>query len=246
MKAVRKIFKALYFVYFYTVFAVALSLCYPFIYFLIRNPKNYPAVHNIRKWGCRVVLLITGIWYKKIELYKLQKEQVYIFCANHSSMLDIVVPLAVFDRYHHYLGKKELGDIPLFGIFFKYMDIPVDRSSNNGLFNAYIRAENDLDKGISLVIFPEGTTTLKAPKLHNFKLGAFKMAIKKKIPVVPVTFPDNWRLMHYDKKWNAQPGIARMVIHPPLWPGENEEEVEEMKKMVYDTIDSTIKKYNKI
>ena len=202
-------------------------------------------VHSIRKWGCRFVLAITGIWYKKIALTKLDKDQTYIFCSNHSSFLDIVIPIAALDRYHHYLGKKELGDIPLFGIFFRYMDIPVNRSNKQGLFNAYIRAENDLDKDISLVIFPEGTTTLKAPEMVAFKLGAFKLAAKKQIPIVPVTFADNWRLMHYDKRWEARPGISKMVIHPPIMPLPlTDENVKILKEKTFNTIDQTIKSYN--
>ena len=107
-----------------------------------------------------------------------------IFCANHCSVLDIIVPLAVLPRRFHFMGKQELSRVPFFGIYFKWLDIPVDRSSIRGSYKAYQQAKSDLERGISVFIFPEATTSIKAPQMLPWKKGAFKLAADSGIPII--------------------------------------------------------------
>ncbi|MCU9611729.1 1-acyl-sn-glycerol-3-phosphate acyltransferase, partial [Escherichia coli] len=72
------------------------------------------------------------------------------------------------------------------------------------------------DKGISLVIFPEGTIPENPPFLGQFKDGAFRLAIEKQIPVVPVTIPYNWLILPDDGKWLGKPNKAMAVFHEPI------------------------------
>lgn len=142
-----------------------------------------------------------------------------------------------------FMGKDELAKIPFFNIFFKTIDIPVDRKSRVKSHNALQEAEEYLEKGVNLVIFPEGTSSEIAPTLLKFKNGAFRLAIEKQVPIVAVTMLDNWKLFLDDLKYLGKPGRTRVIVHQPIeTKGMTMENIEELKAEVFGTIDLTLKK----
>jgi len=212
----NKILKSLWTGYFYFIFGLFMILLFPFMYALMRQRKHLGKVHTIRKYGCRLVLFITGIWVRVTKKTDYPGNRPLIYIANHTSILDIIVSLAYLDRHFHFIGKHELGRVPFLGVFFKWMDIPVIRGSKKGANDAYQAAKSDLGENISILLFPEGTTSKKAPYLLPFKSGAFKLAIDTGIPLVPISFLDNWKLFHYDIPVFRRPGTCRVVIHNPI------------------------------
>ena len=79
------------------------------------------------------------------------------------------------------MAKKELEEIPVFGIWFRTIDIAVDRKNARKAAEAYKKATRFFESGRSLVIFPEGTISNQVPKMIKFKDGPFRMAIEKQI-----------------------------------------------------------------
>ena len=80
------------------------------------------------------------------------------------------------------MGKAELRKVPLFRKFFDRMNIPVNRKSVLDSHRAFMRAGSDIDKGISVALFPEGTIHHNGPVIGRFKNGPFRLAIEKQIP----------------------------------------------------------------
>jgi 1-acyl-sn-glycerol-3-phosphate acyltransferase len=97
------------------------------------------------------------------------------------------------------------------------MNILVDRKSNSGSHRAFIRAGQEIDKGHNVFIFPEGGIS-SSGKLLNFKNGAFRLAIDKQIPIVPITYLNNWKILQNGGflKANGNPGISRVIVHAPI------------------------------
>lgn len=121
------------------------------------------------------------------------------------------------------MGKMEINNWPLFHIFFtKGMNISVNRASITGAHEAYKRAKSEIDKGHSIVIFPEGTIPAHAPRLKPFKSGAFKLSIEKNIPIVPVTFLTNFKRLQAGPalRQRGGPGPSKVIIHPPIFPAD--------------------------
>lgn len=116
------------------------------------------------------------------------------------------------------MPKNELEKVPLFNILIRKLNIPVDRKSKVDSYRAFTIAGNYLSKGISIFLFPEGTISKAAPQMRPFKNGAFKLAIEKQVPVVPITFKNNWKLLQTGNPLfaNGRPGIARAVLHAPI------------------------------
>ncbi len=169
----------------------------------------------------------------------------FVYCSNHTSYLDVAVIYRIIPFYFVFMGKQELSKVPLFNIFFKDMDITVDRESKIGSHKAFIRAGRDIDKGYSVVIFPEGGIPKQdTPKLHRFKNGAFKLAIDKQIPVVPITFLNNWKIVPHgvNAKKHGGPAIARAVIHKPIeTKGMTDKDLVNLRTEVFNIIDKTLK-----
>lgn len=143
------------------------------------------------------------------------------------------------------MAKQELDKAPLFNIFFKRMNILVDRKSKVGSHKAFLKAAEHIDKNQSVFLFPEGTISKEAPKLRVFKNGAFKLAIDKQIPVVPVVFLTNWKIMQNGGffKSNGRPGVAKIVINKPIeTKGMTEQDLVSLKAKVQQVIEYELAK----
>src|SRR5690606_324139 len=103
-------------------------------------------------------------------------------------------------------------------VFFKTMDIAVDRNSNINAAKSLIRAKKYIDQNYSITIFPEGTIPISAPVMTDFKDGAFKLAIDKQVPIVPISFLNNWKIFSdADKPLGpAFPGVSKIIIHESI------------------------------
>ncbi len=221
-------------------------LLYPIFYILLSREKWFGKVFKLKKVWANLILFNVGIRCKVLSSPVLDPKQAYIICPNHASFLDIVTTYLAIPNYFHFMGKAELKKVPFFNKFFENMNILVDRSSIIGSHKAFIRAGSDIDKGISIAIFPEATIPACAPMLGRYKNGAFKLAIEKQIPIVPVVYLDNWRLLPdgIRKKTGGQPGTSRVIIHEPIQTkGFTDNELEQLKKKVHDVIQETLTEY---
>jgi len=200
-----------------------------------------------RLWGWLTITL-TGIFMKKI--YRTDRNKLPSKCivvANHTSYLDIIMSVHLFPHTMVFMAKAELLKVPLFNVFFKYLDIPVNRKSATASHQALARCGLEIDKGRSVFIFPEGTISDEG-KLKPFKNGAFKLAIEKQVPIVVITYINNWKLLQNGGFFKSfgRPGIARAVVHPPIeTKGMTEENLVSLRHQVYDLTAKTLEEFKK-
>ena len=136
-----------------------------------------------------------------------------MFVSNHTSMADIMMMLYVCKNPFVFVGKKELSKIPLFGFFYKRTCILVDRESPKSRRDVFDSAQQKLNQGLSICIFPEGgVPDDKSIPLDVFKDGAFRLAIEHNIPIAPLTFHDNKERFSYDF-FSGSPGKMRVKVH---------------------------------
>lgn len=141
------------------------------------------------------------------------------------------------------MGKDELLNNPVLGIFFKTIDISVNRDSKISAFRAFKKAGENLEKGMSLVIFPEGKIDDHyPPKLGEFKNGPFRLAIDKNIPLVPVSITNVWKINWDDgAKYGSKPGICDIYVHKPINTSELADvDSDILKEKVFQLIDSKL------
>lgn len=230
-------------------FIVSLIILYPLFFILLSKKKWYPMAFKLKKMWAFWIFAIPGV-FTKIK-YKHPKEALpknAVYCANHGSYLDIIACYIVIPTYFISVGKKELDNVPLFRRFFKDMNILVDRKSITGAHKAYRRSCDVIDEGHSIFLFPEGGILSNDGRLHNFKNGAFKLAIEKQVPVVPITFLNNWRLFQNGvlTRTHGQPGISKVIVHEPISTlGMTLNDLVSLRTKVRSIIQNELDEYNK-
>src|ERR1022692_2683629 len=126
--------------YFCFAFILIFIVFYPFQWILLQKKSLYPAAHRFRNIWANTILFCWAVRYKVINSEIINHPGPMIICSNHSSYLDILVLCAVFKKPMSFMAKAELTDIPLFGVYFKTIDIEVDRNSVEGGAKAYRKA----------------------------------------------------------------------------------------------------------
>jgi 1-acyl-sn-glycerol-3-phosphate acyltransferase len=207
-------------IYFYVcVVAFVYCLIWPFVYFCSRKPSRYGSINLFRKVWAFISSLLSGFVYQIKYETQIDWSKTYIICPNHTSNLDITsANLLVKKNNYCFMGKEELLDGFVTKLFFKTIDIPVNRDSKMSSFRAFKKASERLQEGTSLIIFPEGKIADDyPPQLHEFKNGPFRLAIEFKIPIIPVTSLNTWQML-WDTglKYGSRPGISHIFVHKPI------------------------------
>src|SRR6478736_1956188 len=214
MKIIKIVFWSIWRTWFYAMMGIPIIIMLPFLLVSILKEKWYPYFFVMARIWAKAILFGSGFYYKVEREQELDPHKSYMLVANHTSMTDIMLMLAVIRNPFVFVGKKELAKIPLFGFFYKRTCILVDRKSSKSKKEVYARAQKRLDQGLSICIFPEGGVPKDSSILiDNFKDGAFRLAIEHQIPIVPLTFPDNKKRFPYNEFFEGGPGLMRAKVH---------------------------------
>jgi 1-acyl-sn-glycerol-3-phosphate acyltransferase len=206
---------------------------------------RYPKVARLRKVWCDIGFVLGFYRYKTEFEVPVDFSKTMIIVLNHSSYLDTPVICTMIGGHYHFMGKAELLKHPVLKLFFQTIDVPVDRASKIAGYRALKKVEANILKGMSLILYPEGTMSVTAPEMGEFKSGAFKLAVDTQVPILPVTFLNNYKLMRGSGfKYGSLPGTMRAYFHAPIETKglSSAEDIENLSKYVFDLIDSKLEK----
>lgn len=246
MKKIKEILGGLWKIYVFLWFTVLLLILYPLYALFLFTEKHFNKAFLLLRFHTGLLMSIVGVFTSVKNRHYIQKGQAYVITPNHSSFLDILILYQTFTQYFVFMGKKSLTNVPVFGIFFKKMNIPVDRKSIMDAKRSMDRCADELDKGHSVVLFPEGTISENVPEMLKFKNGAFKLAIEKQVPVIPITFFTNYKRLEMASLFSgkAGPGMAKAFIHEPIPTiGMTEEDVPYLRDKVFNIINDELLAY---
>lgn len=200
-------------IWFYVLMALVILLLFPFLFISILRKQWYPAFFILARVWATLLLFGMGFFPKVRREQSPEMKKSYMFVANHTSMSDIMLMLYAVKNPFVFVGKKELGKIPLFGFFYKRTCILVDRNNAKSRKDVFDAAQERLKAGLSICIFPEGGVPEDEDVvLDSFKDGAFRLAIDHQIPIVPMTFHDNKKRFSYTFL-SGSPGRMRVKSH---------------------------------
>jgi len=220
-------------------FTVPFLLLYPFVlFFATRKSWHRFALVLHRSWA-QASFFLLFLPIKITWKYRPEKDQQYIFCANHFSFFDIPT-MILLNVPFKFIGKASLTKVPLFGLMYKMIHITVDRASLKSGAKSQKEVIAAIDEGFNVAYFPEGGMfSTRPPKMVAFKGGAFRAAVAKQIPVVPVTLSTNYKVFPDDPRMVMHRGKIELTVHPPIHPKENtEQEVSELRSQVKIAIES--------
>ena len=126
------------------------------------------------------------------------KDGACIYICNHYGLMDIAYPACTTWEGLHYMGKKEIEKMPVVNFLFrKVKGISVNRDGND--VRALLDCFKCLKNNEKLCIFPEGTRNKTGVELQPFRHGAAAIAIKAKVPIIPIMIykkPRYFRMTH--------------------------------------------------
>jgi 1-acyl-sn-glycerol-3-phosphate acyltransferase len=231
-------------VYLY-VFSVAFSyfLFWPFFKYFSLKPSRYRNMNRFRRYWAIISSGLAGFFHRFEYEQPIDWSKTYIVCPNHTSNLDISAMCVLVNSNCSFMGKEELKDGLVTGLFFQSVDIPVKRDSKMSSFKAFKKASEKLKHGITLIIFPEGGISNDyPPALHEFKNGPFRLAIDYKIPIIPVSSSNVWKKFWDDgTKYGTRPGICKFYVHKPIETADlTVDDADDLKDQVYGIISRAI------
>ena len=199
--------------YFYTLIISLLSVTSaPFNIFSHNKVSNFWIHH----WAS-VLRFITGMRISIEGAEHLKTEKPCVLIANHQSLMDIIVLFTITSMNLRMVLKKELLCIPIFGwCLWWNRFISIDRSSRRKALRSIDRGARKIQKGTSVLLFPEGTRSNDG-KLRPFQAGSFIMAIKSQVPIIPITISGTINVVHKTSplKFNFNKEV-RVIVSPPV------------------------------
>ncbi|TVR28515.1 MAG: 1-acyl-sn-glycerol-3-phosphate acyltransferase [Balneolaceae bacterium] len=179
------------------------------------DPVRYKTGRLFRKLGY-FMSKVNPNWKIEIEGEKaIDDRNPYVVVSNHLSNADIPV-ISNLPWEMKWVAKKELFNLPVAGWMMKMAgDIPVDRASRNKRAGVFLRCKYYLDRKVSVMFFPEGTRS-RTGKINKFAPGAFELAIREKIPILPIVI-DGTQDCLPKKTWVFKPNVyVKMKILNPI------------------------------
>ena len=169
-------------------------------------------------WGwliVRIFLLPVKVEGKGL----IERDQSYVFVANHQGAFDIFLIYGFLGRNIRWMMKHQILKIPFVGTACKSSrQIIIDKRGPKRIKASYDQAREILKEGVSLMVFPEGARTFTGHMGH-FTRGAFMLADELQLPVVPITINGSFNVMPRTNDWhfvNWHP--LSITVHQPIYP----------------------------
>ncbi|HOZ84269.1 MAG TPA: lysophospholipid acyltransferase family protein [Niabella sp.] len=212
-----KLFRFLFSIYAAILFVAIMLLIFPLVIAasFFGRIKGGNMIYRLCVLWADIWFALTFIRVKKIYDVPYDHNGKYIIVANHISYLDIPMLVKVFRTPLRPLGKIEMTKIPVFGFIYKNTIVTVDRENTKNRAESLRILRSILNKGISILVFPEGTFNETENPLKDFYSGAFKLAVETGTAIQPVLFLDTYRRMHYRSIFSLNPGKSRVLFLKP-------------------------------
>lgn len=185
---------------------------------LVALPLSLLGENLVHRWGTiwgRSALLLSGVKVTVTGAELIPENRSAVYIVNHQSNFDIPILYSGLPLQFRWMAKKELFDIPLFGLAMRRCGyIPIDRSDRRKAMQSMNDSARKISEGVSVVIFPEGTRTPNG-QLQEFKKGGFLIAIKAQVPVIPVAINGSFSVMSKNSL-RIHGGTVDMRIFPPI------------------------------
>jgi 1-acyl-sn-glycerol-3-phosphate acyltransferase len=192
--------------------------------------------HVIARIWAKSILFVGRINVTVNGRFYIDPSRSYIYMSNHQSNFDIPVLLSQLKIPFRWLAKAELFGIPLFGAAMKRAGcIRIDRSDRDSAIKSLNRAVEIIRKGVSVMIFPEGTRS-RDGHIRPFKKGGFVMAVDSGAPIVPIIVHGTRHIMPRERLRIA-PGKVEVEIRKPIeTTGYTRENKDDLMEKVRNTI----------
>lgn len=138
-----------------------------------------------------------------------------VYVSNHVNIFDLCVLYAAIPQYTRALEHVDHFSWPIIGPFLRDAgQIPIDPDNPRQSAKALRQAARFLGEGNAITVLPEGSRTLDGTVGHFFP-GAFRLAIRARVPVVPIALRGG-RALSRRGDWRMRPGLEEVLFGAPI------------------------------
>ncbi|QPH38448.1 lysophospholipid acyltransferase family protein [Pedobacter endophyticus] len=243
--SIRKFAGLLYLMYSSIVFFILMNAVCPFV-ILTTGIFNERAGRRIAfmflKFWAYSFSLLTFLWFRAKGSEKINTSRSYIYVGNHTSFLDAVAIVICIPQAFSPLGKIEMLKVPVFGWIYKRLVVMIDRSSRESRDQSVAELRNHLNKGESILIFPEGTMNKTDDLLAPFYDGAFRLAIETQTPIMPFAILNSKAHLPRRNPLLLKPGLIKTVFGEAVEvKGMAAEDLDKLKAKTFNAILTMLK-----
>ena len=183
-----------------------------------------------------ILLPVFGVTVETRGVSRVDRNAPYVFMSNHASHVDSLALAVSIPHPLHWVFKKELSRIPVFGwVLLSLGQIMVDRRSAVQSRTALSNAAGALAGNNSVLIYVEGTRS-KDGKLQPLKKGGFHIALQSGLPIVPVRVSGSHDIVP-PGSLRVRPGRVVVELFDPIpTEGKTEADVPELMARVRDAL----------
>jgi 1-acyl-sn-glycerol-3-phosphate acyltransferase len=175
------------------------------------------SMNYVKNVWARRMLWLPGATLRVEGLENIDQTKSTVFVSNHQSTLDIPALFVALPVDFRFVAKKILQYVPITGWYMKFAGfVFIDRGNRREALQSIDVAADKIRKGLSIVIFPEGTRS-ETGAILPFKKGPFALALKAGVPVTPVAVEGSRHVMPKNS-WNVVPGEIRVKVGAPIDP----------------------------
>lgn len=180
-----------------------------------RDPAHYRTGYWFRRLG-RAITRVNPAWKVIVSGYRVEDpRRPYVVVSNHQSFADIPV-ISCLPWEMKWVGKAELFRIPVVGWMMRLAgDLKLERGNAHSGMKVLLGARDYLRKNCSVIFFPEGTRS-RDGSVGEFSEGAFRLAIKEQVPILPLAVEGTRDALLRDS-WRFGPAsVIRVGVLPPI------------------------------
>jgi 1-acyl-sn-glycerol-3-phosphate acyltransferase len=227
--------RKVYGVYGLVVITLIIASIVPMYFVVFLTARNRNAAdrrgHAISRNASRVLFLLYGMRVRVTGREILNPRQSYVFVFNHSSLLDVPACTLATNHTFKFLAKAELAKVPLFGYIVRNLYLTVKRGSPEDRARSIAKMNESLNRGVSILIYPEGTRNRTAEPLGPLYDGAFKLSRETNTPIAVGSIIGSKRLLNNTE---LQPGTMKIswqgIVAPQ--PGDTVETLKEKTRVL--------------
>ncbi len=176
---------------------------------------------RIVQWALSVITTISGVNVIVEGAQNIPDDEAVVYIANHRSIFDVIIGYTHCPGLTGFIAKNNLEKVPILRVWMRRVHCYfLDRSNPRDGLRVILSAIEDIKRGISIFVFPEGTRT-KTGEMLPFKEGTFKMATKTGCAIIPVAITGTDEILR-----NHIPFIRKttVVFHygTPIYPDQLE------------------------
>lgn len=208
---------------------------YPWLFLssrIERDPSRYRTGQRFRKLG-KWISKVNPNWHVRTEGWQaIDPRSPYVMVSNHLSNADIPV-ISNLPWEMKWVAKRELFRLPLVGAMMRWArDIPIDRGSSRAQTGSFKQMVETLNRRVSVIFFPEGTRSADG-RMRRFNRGAFDLAIRHKVPVLPMIISGTEGCLPKNS-WIFEPDVhvTLRVLDPVPTDGLGRDQAEELMQKV--------------